>query len=305
MLPIVTTVAELDALRARPDVWRPEVSALLGTLGFPDASLADLGGGNLVVAVGGDHVLKLGPIAFERELRGEQSALPIVANRLPVATPIVLASGEIPGWLYVLTTRIPGNIAKTCWADVPLEAKESISFGIGRGLAALHALPVPKTGPLAIDWNAWLERETRECPARQARWGVPLHLVEQMPDCIERAELGRSPVVLCHGDVHDENVMLVNHERDGWQLSGIIDFGDSLSGDAVFDLVTPALLVARGERVLFRALLRGYGVELTPSLHARLVAYSILHRWNDLTRYIGWGGSQPRSMEEFGNVLFP
>lgn len=38
----------------------------------------DLGGSNLVVAVGDDHVLKLAPLAFERELRGEESALPLV-----------------------------------------------------------------------------------------------------------------------------------------------------------------------------------------------------------------------------------
>jgi hygromycin-B 7''-O-kinase len=305
MLPTVTTVAELEALQKRPELWRPTVAELVRSLGLTDTRLVDLSGGNLVVAVGDAHVLKLGPVAFERELRGEQHALPLVANRLPVATPVVIASGAIPGWLYVLTTLIPGRVAKTCWDEVPADARAPILFTIGKALAALHALPAPSEGPLAIDWNAWLERETRECCARQARWGVPAHLVEEMPDCLQRAELDQSArTVLCHGDVHDENVMLVR-DADGWRVSGIIDFGDALRGDPAFDLITPALLIARGDRMLFHALLRGYGAELTPLFHARLVAYSILHRWNDLTRYIGWAHSPPVSMAEFGEVLFP
>lgn len=79
-------------------------------------------------------------------------------------------------------------------------------------------------------------------------------------------------------------------------------------GDPLFDLITPALLIARSDRALLGALLDGYGV--SPSarderLRSRLTAYAVLHRFNKLTRYLGWADRPIDSTEALGAVLFP
>lgn len=80
-LPPVGTSAELDALRSEPERWTPHVTRLAGELGLAGLPLRDLGGGNLVIAIGDAHVLKLTPPAFAREVEGEAAALDALADR--------------------------------------------------------------------------------------------------------------------------------------------------------------------------------------------------------------------------------
>lgn len=307
-LPIVETVAELEALRAEPARWRPSVAALARTLGIAPVPLVDLGGGNLVVGAGADHVVKLAPPVFAREIAAEVDALERVAGALPIATPRLVDAGARDGWSYVVMTRLPGRPLSACWDEVPAAALPGLLRAMGAVLAALHALPTPSEGPLAVDWAGFVAAESVACVARQARWGVPPHLVEGIPRALARADVG-SPceLRLLHGDLHGGN-LLVAPGPAGCAPTGVIDLGDAQAGDPLLDLVTPALLCARGRAPLLGALLDGYGLEPAsrgPALRARLLAYAVLHRFNDLTRYLGWAPEPPASLDELGEVLFP
>jgi hygromycin-B 7''-O-kinase len=113
--------------------------------------------------------------------------------------------------------------------------------------------------------------------------------------------------VLLHADLTADNV-LVSHAAGRWWVSGLIDFGDALCGDALFDLVTPALMIARGDARLLAALFDGYGLpesERSPALRRRLAALALLHRFNDLRRYQAGSARAPRNLDELAATWFP
>lgn len=73
--------------------------------------------------------------------------------------------------------------------------------------------------------------------------------------------------VLLHGDLHPRHLYAVGNE-----LTGIIDWGDAMYGDPLFDV---ARFSMAGETAT-QALLAGYGIERTPALDRTLSLYRVL-----------------------------
>jgi hygromycin-B 7''-O-kinase len=309
-LPTIQTAADLDALRADVPRWRAAIDPLLVELGLADLPLRDLGGGNLVVGVGERLVLKLTPPVFGLELDAEHAGLAAAAAiDLPVPSPAVIAHGFWDHWRYLLLTRIPGRPLDDPELAVAPAARAALCHRIGAWLAALHAAPAPALWPPARSWEIYREQQLATCIDRQARWGVPPAIVAAMPGWLAAADLDREerPRALLHADVHDGNVLC--QEVDGtWRMTGVIDFGDSLVGDPLFDLITPALLIGKCDPVCMRALLDGYGLgeeDRGPDLVRRLTAFAIIHRWNDLTRVLRWAGRPIATLDELAAAMFP
>ncbi len=298
-LPPVASAAELDALRGAPERWRPPIAALARELDLEAGSLRDLGGGNLVLAVGAvagaeRHVLKLTPPRFAAEVRAEEAALEALAGRewpAGIAAPELEARGHLDGWSWVLITRLPGRTLLSLAGEVPAVERVAIARSLGAWLATLHAGPRPDAGALTGSWRTYVELERSRCIARQARWGVPPSLCAELEALLgDVGDLASLPSTLLHADLHDDNVM-VELQRGAFVASGVIDFGDAFEGDPLFDLVTPVGLVARGDGAQVRALFEGAGMAAAlddPELVDRFLAYTTLHRWNDLTRVRAW-----------------
>lgn len=307
-LPPVADLAGLESLCATPARWRAPVAELARKLGLPTAPLAFLGGGNLVVAAGPGHVLKLTPPIFRREVKAEAAALALLADVPGLPVPELVATGEWSGWHFVAMTRLAGESLAACRGRQSPAELASLAGEIGMALRCLHAQPPPATGPLASDWAAYLERESLACVERQRRHGVDPGLVADMPRFLRAAALAPpAATVLLHADLTAENV-LVSDAGGRWRVSGLIDFGDAMRGDALFDLVTPALMIACGDARLLAALFDGYGLpraERSPALRRRLAALALLHRFNDLRRYAGWSARAPRNMDELAASWFP
>lgn len=308
-LPSIETAAELDALRADPTRWVPAVDGLIRELGLGSAPLRDLGGGNLVVAVGDTHVLKLTPPRCAREVEGEVVALAALAGRTwpgRLRAPALLGRGTWGGWPWALLERLPGVTLKSVRDRVPRVDRVAIARSLGGWLAALHADPHPDAGALTGSWARYVARERPLCVARQARWGVPASLCAELEMVLLRVgDLAACPSTLLHADLHDDNVLV--EERDGrFEATGIIDLGDSTEGEPLFDLVTPVGLVARGDGAQVRALFEGAGLAAdlaSPARIERFVALSVLHRWNDLTRVTVWAPDALRSLEALTAAL--
>lgn len=314
LLPPVASASELDALRADPARWLPPVTALARELDLDPSSLRDLGGGNLVIAVGAvpgeeGHVLKLTPPRFAAEVRAEEAVLSALAGRAwpdGIVAPSLEARGTLDGWTWVLLERLRGGTLLSLGASVAPHDRVAIAGSLGRWLAALHAPPRPAVPALAGSWGTYLDLERPRCVARQAAWGVPPALCAELQGLLDAAgDLSALPATLLHADLHDDNV-LCEVRGETTIATGVIDFGDAIEGDPLFDLVTPVGLVARGDAAQVRALFAEAGQAAAlddPLLVDRFLAYSTLHRWNDLTRVRAWAPDALSSLHALCTAL--
>ena len=117
-------------------------------------------------------------------------------------------------------------------------------------------------------------------------------LDELLRDAAALIALDGPPVILT-GEYIPENFLL-SREMAGWRLSGLIDFGDVMTGRGEYDLLGPSAFMTAGMPRRVQSLFEGFGysaADITPDLKRRLMALMLLHRFGDPVRQIcieGW-----------------
>jgi hygromycin-B 7''-O-kinase len=110
------------------------------------------------------------------------------------------------------------------------------------------------------------------------------------------------------GEYIPENFLL-RRETEGWRVSGLIDFGDVMTGWGEYDLLGPSAFMTSGVPRRVRSLFEGFGyasTDLTPTLKRRLMALFLLHRVSDPVRQVcieGW--QQKADLFELQDLLWP
>ena len=250
-------------------------------------------GGNALFALGDKVILKLVPPNWRAQGLAEIAAAEAIPTGLSLATPRLLASGEINNWVYVVMSRLPGRCLADVWPDLSLEQKRPILRRVGELMRELRQLPVPAASSLLVDdWPGYIAKASAECMDRHRRCEVPTPLLEEVTSYLATAGniAERDELHFIHMDLHPWNLMAV--ESDGeWQLSGLLDFGDAVIGrSALLEIATPALFMAQGNRELLNELLDAYGYEdrSEPAALARdLMATSLIRPCSDITFVMG------------------
>ncbi|MFK0243205.1 aminoglycoside phosphotransferase family protein [Amycolatopsis azurea] len=173
-------------------------------------------------------------------LRTEQRWLPVLAERLPLPTPVPVRVGE-PSDLFEHTWTI------TRWVDGEPADRAPITRADAAGTLAgfLGALHLRAAGDAPVS-------STRGLPLASLRdgFGSSLEAVadevdtDQARESWEKAVAAptwNGPPIWLHGDLHPANVIV----REG-TLSGVIDFGDLCSGDPATDLSAAWILLPDG-----------------------------------------------------------
>ncbi|MGW4126716.1 aminoglycoside phosphotransferase family protein [Amycolatopsis japonica] len=173
-------------------------------------------------------------------LRGEQKWLPVLAERLPLPTPVPVRIGE-PSALFehtwTITRWVEGEPSDRAPITRPDAAETLAGF-----LAALHQ-EAPADAPVS---------PTRGIPLAEMRDGFDqgLEFIEGDANTGPAREIWEKALaapawdgapIWLHGDLHAANVIV----RDG-TLAGVIDFGDLCSGDPAADLSAAWLLLPEG-----------------------------------------------------------
>lgn len=213
----------------------------------------------------GDYVLKAG---HPGELAAEAWASDRV-RQLDVPTPEVVALETEPHTLpspLLLTRRLPGTALGK--GDHPALVET------GRHLRAVHSITLDGYGflkqPSHDSWPAFVA-EAPDCLDELAANGVLTEqLAERIAGTLDRCRslvAYDKPGVLLHGDLKPPHIFIQNES-----LVGIIDWGDVLAGDPLYDIARFSL-VGKAE---LDALLRGYELQLTAELAATLAVYRIV-----------------------------
>jgi hygromycin-B 7''-O-kinase len=270
LLPNLPSPAEYRGVHTDGSVWLPAVAAICRRHGLDANNLERQAAGTHVVFRSGSRMVKLYAPFWLEDFTAEHAALQPLRG-LP--TPELVAQGEIEGWPYLVMTVVPGVPAEEIWPDLTDADRIDLARQLGRLMRRLHLQdPVAE---LATDWDAFLGERISGAEEFHAA-GEPWHA------WIRRRLTGFqeppfSPVLL-HADITADHALL-SRTAQGWRITGLIDFGDAMMGHPFYEFIAPLAFYGFGDPPVSKALLEGYGLDLTPEVADRLTTYCLLHKF--------------------------
>ncbi|SEE18812.1 hygromycin-B 7''-O-kinase [Rhizobiales bacterium GAS191] len=311
--PRFTNDMTFDAWRADPSRWLPRAIDIARHHSLPHADLHVFPTGtNLVVALGSALILKIFPPTLRHQFVSERTSLSQLRNRLDVAVPEIVLEGERDQWPYLVMMRLDGILGTEAWPLLPEDQKEIVLGQIGETIAQVQRVPVGELARLEPRWKEFILRQIDGCRARHLRLGLPQRYLDGLDDLFGAAPalipMDASPVILT-GEYTPENFLLAQGSG-GWRLSGLIDFGDVMTGWGEYDLLGPSAFMTAGMPGRVRNLFRGFGysqADMSPTLTRRLMTLLFLHRFSDPARQIGIEGWQQKtdSLGDLERLLWP
>jgi hygromycin-B 7''-O-kinase len=242
-------------------------------------------GESIIFLVDTRFVLKIyvpGKNGFERE----KNALEIARTNLKI--PEIIACGEIEGYRYLITTQLAGGLmTREKWLTLDEKEQIAVLTQLAEGLRELHQ---SKGSKIEFDWNGFIAHQAETCFERQKACSVNEGVLAQIPPYLEEnlylLERRFEPFFL-HGDVHFGNLRLLK-SGEGWQISGLFDFADSLTGFHEYEFLAVCLLMIQGQGNLQREFFRAFGYrddEIDEELRKRLMLLTMFYECSDLRRY--------------------
>ncbi len=231
-----------------PVYWGPYVQEVLSRHSLPMAPIEPPFPGSFPTFIAGEVVVKLFGDAFDgpRSSKIEVAVHGLLSDEPTIPAPAAVAAGHLfdtdPTWPYLVTERVPGTAIRD--VQVSAEFGAHVAAELGAIVARLHRLTPP---PPVLDRHL-LAGLRHEAPQRLERYGLPSHLVEQVPDFLADAQ---PPMTFVHGDITADHVF-VNAEG----ITAVIDWGDALVADRGYELPAVFLDALRGDRSHLSAFLQ-------------------------------------------------
>jgi hygromycin-B 7''-O-kinase len=312
-LPAFTDYESFSPWRADPAQWLPIARDIARGHGLAcTAPHVFATGTNLVLALDENLILKIFPPFLRAQFVSERGALAQLQGRLRVAIPEIVVEGERDGWSYLVITGLSGELGAHVWPSLPEADKERVLAEIGETIAEVQSVPVGELACIEPGWDVFMRRQIEGCRARHARLGLPQKFLDGFDDLLRDAAslvaLDGPPVILT-GEYIPENFLL-SRGGSGWQLAGLFDFGDVMTGRGEYDLLGPSAFMTSGMPRRVRSLFAGFGysdADVTPDLKRRLMALMLLHRASDPVRHICIEGWQQKAadLHELQDLLWP
>ena len=312
-LPSLIDFEAFRAWRADASRWLPVALEIARSHGLKAAAPHIFSTGtNLVVGLDDRLILKIFPPIYRGQFVSERSSLRQLRGRLTIPVPEIVFEGESDQWPYLVITRLPGIVGSEAWPALQEDQKERVLAEIGATIAEVQRVPVGELSRIEPRWDRFIAGQIDGCRARHTRLGLPQKFLNGLDDILRDAAtlipLHKPPVILT-GEYIPENFLLSC--RDGeWQLAGLFDFGDALTGFAEYDLLGPSAFMSAGMPGRVRSLFGGFGYtrnEIGFVLKRRLMALMLLHRASDPNRHICIAGWQERAADlyQLQDLLWP
>ena len=312
-LPSLSNFETFQAWRADASQCLPVALDIARSHGLPHADPQIFSTGtNLVVGLDDRLILKIFPPLLRSQFVSERMALAQLRGHLSVPIPEIVLEGERDGWPYLVITRLSGILGTQAWPVLPEDQKERLLAEIGETIAEVQRVPVGDLSRIEPRWDRFIARQIEGCHARHARLGLPPKFLDGLDDILREATtlvpLDASPVILT-GEYIPENFLL-SSEGGNWRLSGLIDFGDVMTGWGEYDLLGPSAFMTAGMPRRVRSLFAGFGyskADIDFTMKRRLMALMLLHRASDPVSHICIEGWQQKAADlfELQELLWP
>jgi hygromycin-B 7''-O-kinase len=312
-LPGLQDFETFQAWRADASQCLPVALDIARSHGLPHADPQVLATGtNLVVGLDARLILKIFPPLRRSQFVSERLALAQLRGRLGVPIPEIVLEGERDGWPYLVITRLSGILGAQAWPALPEDQKERVLAGIGETIAQVQRVPVGDLSLIEPRWDRFIAKQIEGCRARHAQQGLPPKFLDGLDDILREAAtlipLDAPPVILT-GEWIPENFLL-NCEGENWRLSGLIDFGDVMTGWGEYDLLGPSAFMTAGMPRRVQSLFGGFGyskADIDFTMKRRLMALMLLHRASDPVSHVCIEGWQQKAADlfELQELLWP
>jgi len=232
-------------------------------------------------------VLKLFDPAQAWQLQQEVLVYELLA-RTPVPVPSVLFaddSRELIDSDYVLLNKVGGAIVASL-GPLPPEDAHAIYRLIGETLRHMHTVTFDqfgffdRRGPVdPIERNRdfvsiWIGRGLERFGAAGGSPRLKAAIEQRVRNAVGALDGCEGPV-LCHGDLHESNI-LVSEAPEGWKVEGVVDVGGAIAADPLFDLARTDYWSTRGDPTKRAGLFDGYG-DLRRDWEEAIAVYSLHH----------------------------
>jgi len=279
-------------MAARTDLrrWRPTLETIRRRHGLDGGELHAFPTGSAVVAALNEAVVvKIFHPRDVLDCARETACFSLAERDVAVPLPRPVAAGSLDGLPYLVMTRLQGMSLTEAWPAIAPEHRRRLLAALGEATRQLHGLDVPTDAPMTVDWPRHLAEQRRTAVERQRARKLPASWCDQIERFLAAHPVAvEGPCVLLHTELMRDHV-LVQRAGDDWRLTGLYDFAEAMTGPPEYEFASVGLFVSEGDPALLRAFLAGYGYDAaacTPGLSRRLLAYTLYHRYANLSWYL-------------------
>ena len=263
------------------DISQREKLPQLDFTPFTDGSAAVFGADEIVI--------KIYHPDDSEDCQREEESLNLLAGKLDIDLPKVLAAGTVDESRYLVMSRLAGDTLKSRWKEIPKEQKKKLVAKLGEVTKQLHKVQVPNSSIIKVDSSAFIKKQINSAKKRQAECKLPHIWLEQIDEFLAPLKLPEDGAFL-HTELMRDHLLVT--ETDGkWQFSGLFDFAESMTLPTEYEFASVGLFVTGGDAELLRHYLLAYGYEesaLNFDFSRRLLAFTLLHRYANLSWYLSF-----------------
>jgi len=190
---------------------------------------------------------------------------------LSIASPAILADGQIEqDWRYLIFEHIPGLSIGQIGDELSRSDWLSVAYQVGEFMRQLHTLNISQLPvvdqlirPTWDGFASFLSQQREICLANHRVWDdLPVHLLDQLETYVLPVEQlidFSSQPHLIHADLTADH-LLGRVVDGGWQSQAIIDWGDAMTGNLLYELVAIVFDLFKGDKDLLRECLDAYNL---------------------------------------------
>lgn len=245
----------------------------------------------------------------------EREAGQLVSRDPAIYTARLVASGELGSpdwpWPYLVFNFIPGVSIGEVLDQLSFADRLRAASDLAEIVRRIHALTLEDSAVFPNSFDSYLDflhQQRARCVENHRQWdSFPLHLLEQIEDFLPPLEtlIDRTrPPHLIHADLTRDHLMGCI-ENGRWQTLALIDFGDAMTGDLLYELPALHLDLFNADRRLLAAFLKGYGLDgqARSELPRKAMATALLHQFNV---FFGLTAEQKQlqTLEELADALW-
>jgi hypothetical protein len=202
-------------------------------------------------------------------------------HSMPIPSPGILAEGQLdPDWYYLIFEHVPGVSIGLVRNQLSQDDWLSVARQMGEYARRLHALTagclpelLPTIKPAWDEYASFLLSQRSQCLANHRAWNdLPVHLLDQLEDFVlpvEHLINFSAPPHLIHADLTADHLLGRLAPSDPasampatkeWHSLAIIDWGDAMIGNILYELVALHLDLFQANKHLLHTCLEVYGL---------------------------------------------